>query len=596
MSKFSLLAIAVASASTCAIALEQPTDPKLEHISVYASRQAKPVSDTLTSVTVLDRVDIEKAQVRDLPALLQQIPGVTVLRQGGRGQTSSIFIRGGKSGHTLVLLDGARIGAATLGYQSLAMVPLEQIEKIEIIRGPKAALYGSDALGGVIAITSRRSDHLNFNAKAGSHKHTEANLAGSQQLDNVKVFGSVGTAMAEGFNATVNGDPDRDGFEQTYVKAGAELDNQFGLWQWQSQLNDGVYEYDNSWGGDEAEMRQDMHQLQWQGSGFGGTHQLKLAHNLDDDLNYGNKAAESLFRTQRDEADLQSQFALSNTVSALVGGNWYQEEVRKSGTQYVSDSRTNRSGFAGLSAAFADWSFDGTGRRDQVSGYGGENSYELGAGYQLSNTLQLRVSQGTGFKVPTFNDLYWPGYSNPGLKPEESLSREIGLDYVDGVYQSSLVLFKRDLTNLIQRNNQLVENVELARFEGVEFSQNLRVADLDVAFNYSWLNAQDVVKKQQLSKRPKHQANLQLDYALERWTLGMNTHFRSRTFSGDNFGTAVPDLASVVLFGLGTTYQWDSQIRLQLKFDNLLNRTYQTDYGYRQAGLELMFGIQVAQF
>lgn len=596
MSKFSLLAIAVASVCTHTSALATPVESKLEHISVYASRQAKPVSDTLTSVTVFERVDIEAAQVRDLPALLQQIPGVTVLRQGGRGQTSSIFIRGGKSGHTLVLLDGVRIGAATLGYQSLAMVPLEQIEKIEIIRGPKAALYGSDALGGVIAITSRRSDHLTFNAKAGSHKHTEANLAGSQQLDNLKVFGSVGTAMAEGFNATVNGDPDRDGFEQTYVKAGAELDNQFGLWQWQSQINDGIYEYDNSWGGDEAEMRQDMHQLQWQGSGFGGAHQLKLAHNLDDDLNYGNQAAESLFRTQRDEADLQSQFALSDSISALVGGNWYQEEVRKSGTQYVSDSRTNRSGFAGLSAQFGDWSFEGTGRRDQVSGYGGENSYELGAGYQLGQRLQLRVGQGTGFKVPSFNELYWPGFSNPALKPEESLSREVGLDYVDGVYQSSLVLFKRDLTNLIQRKNQLLENVELARFEGMEISQSLRVAAVNVAFNYSWLNARDVVKKLPLSKRPKHQANLQLDYALERWTWGMNTHFRSRTFSGDNFGTPVPDLASVVLFGLGTTYQWDSQIRLQLKVDNLLNRSYQTDYGYRQAGLELMFGIQVAQF
>lgn len=596
MSKFSLLALAVASASSYAGALAQPTESNLEHISVYASRQAKPVTETLTSVTVLDRVAIEAAQVRDLPALLQQVPGVTVVRQGGRGQTSSIFIRGGKSGHTLVLLDGVRIGAATLGYQSLAMVPLEQIEKIEIIRGPKAALYGSDALGGVIAITSRRSDHLTFNAKAGSHKHTEANLAGSTQLENVKVFGAVGTAMAEGFNATVTGDPDRDGFEQTYVKAGAELDNQFGLWQWQSQVNDGVYEYDNSWGGDEAEMRQDLHQLQWQGTGLGGSHQVKLAHTLDDDLNYGNKAAESLFRTQRDEADIQSQYMLTEQISALVGGNWYQEEVRKSGRQYVSDSRTNQSGFAGLSAQFGDWLFDGTGRRDQISGYGGENSYALSAGYQLTEALQVRASQGTGFKVPSFNELYWPGFSNPALKPEESLSREIGFDYIDGPVQSSLVLFKRDLTNLIQRNNQLLENVELAQFEGVEFSQSLRFSDIDVAFNYSWLNSRDVVKKQPLSKRPRHQANLQFDRQLDRWTLGFNTHFRSRTFSGDNFGSKVPDLASLVLFGVGTTYQWDSQIRLQFKVDNLLNRTYQTDYGYRQAGLELMFGIQVAQF
>jgi len=536
-----------------------------------------------------------------LPALLQQVPGVTVIRQGGRGQTSSIFMRGGKSGHTLVLLDGARIGAATLGYQSLAMVALEQIEKIEIIRGPKAALYGSDALGGVIAITSRRADHLTLNAKAGSHKHAEANVAGSQQLGDVKVFGSMGTASANGFNATVNGDPDRDGFQQTYVKAGAELDNRYGLWLWQSSINDGYYQYDSSWGGDQADMQQQMHQLQWQGAGFGGNHQLKLAHNLDDDLNYGVKAAESLFRTQRDEVDAQSQFSLNQHFNLLVGGNWYQEEVRKTGSQYVVDSRTNQSGFTGVNATFGAWLFDAVGRRDQVSGYGGENSYAIGAGYQLSQALQLRVSQGTGFKVPSFNELYWPGFSNPALKPEESLSREIGLDFTDGAYQASVVLFKRDLTNLILRKNQQLGNfeltqVELAQFEGVEFTNSARIADVDVAFNYTWLSSLDVVKKQQVSKRPKHQAHLQLDRQFEQLTLGLTTQFRSRTFSGDNFGTVVPDLASVVLFGVGATYQWDPSLRLQLKVDNLLDRQYQTDYGYRQAGVEVMFGIQFVQF
>src|SRR5690606_34590840 len=119
------------------------------------NRTATPQQDVLASVTVLERDDIVARQANDLPALLAQLPGINLARNGGRGQLSSIFVRGGETKHTLVLIDGVRSGSATAGAKSLAMLPLELIERIEVIRGPRAAWYGSDALAGVIAITTR---------------------------------------------------------------------------------------------------------------------------------------------------------------------------------------------------------------------------------------------------------------------------------------------------------------------------------------------------------------------------------------------------------------------------------------------------------
>jgi vitamin B12 transporter len=608
MLKFSLLATAVVSA--CAFAQSPSSnDTDLEHISVYASRYAKPVTDTLTSVTVFERADIEAAQVRDLPALLQQVPGITVSRQGGRGQTSSIFIRGGSSAHTLVLIDGLRVGAATAGYQSLAMLPLEQIEKIEIIRGPKAAMYGSSALGGVIAITSRRSDKLNFNAKAGSHGHAEANLAGSQQLDQLKVFGSVGTAMADGFNATTNGDPDDDGFDQSYVKAGAEYQSSVGTWLWQSQLNDGNYQYDSSWGGDQSEVRQEVHLAQWQHRFANADHQLKLGHNVDEDLTYGRNQPSDLYRTVRDEADWQSVFQLQPTLSLLGGLNYTDEQVKKTPSTvwlpdgstelrgYADDHRVNKAVFTGLSYQPGDWLFDASGRRDYVSGYGGENSYQLGAGYQLTEQLQLRLGKATAFKVPSFNDLYWPGYENPDLRPEESTSHEAGLDYLAGAWQSSLVYFHRDLTNLIRYQDRQVFNVKKARMRGVEFSQNGQIGSVELAFNYSWLQADDLQKQQRLTLLPKHKAVLNLSQQYGDWSYGLTSLFQSRVFNGKDWsGVPQPDLPSMLVLGAAVSYQWDAQTKIQLKLDNLLDRSYQTSLGYRQAGLELMLGVQLVSF
>jgi vitamin B12 transporter len=604
MLKFSMLSTAVFSSLTYATTITNPVkalhskeQQAIEHISVYANRQARPVSATLTSVTVFDREDIIRRQVRDLPALLQQVAGVSVSRDGGRGQNSSVFIRGGSSGHTLVLLDGVRIGSATLGYQALAMVPLELVDKIEVIRGPKAAWYGSDALGGVIAITTRQVQKVEFNANIGSFGQAEASLSGRHKVDDqLTIFGTVGTARAEGFSAKFNADPDDDGYQQSYLKAGADYQSDIGVFKWQSQLNDGYYEFDTSFGGDRSNTQQDSHQLDWELQQDELSHQLKLSHSLDRDTTFGIKVADSLFETTRDEASYQATLALSSQWTLIAGTNWYQEQVDKNAPQYSQDSRTNQSLFTGGGYQGERWLFDVTGRHDNVTAYGSKNTYQLSGGYRFTEQLIARLSQGTAFKVPTFNDLYWPNFGNPRLKPEESKSRELGLTFNGQQLQVDWVLYDRDLTNLIV-GGENANNVLLASIEGGELTTSFEILGTEQAISYGYLNGKDEKTGLKLVKRPAHKLSWNQSKEWQDWTFSSHALYQSRSFSGKTWdGKLQPELGSYLIWNLGLAYQWQPNVTVRVKIDNLFDKEYQTNLGYRTAGIDLGLSVQVLSF
>lgn len=608
MLKFSILSTAVFSTLTYATALVAPDSANnssatasdqaaIEHLSVYANRQARPVSASLTSVTVLDRAEIDRRQVRDLPALLQQVAGVSVARDGGRGQSSSVFIRGGSSGHTLVLLDGVRIGSATLGYQALAMVPLELVEKIEVIRGPKAAWYGSDALGGVIAITTRQGQKVELNANIGSFGQAEASVSGSRKVDdNLNLFGTIGTARADGFSAKLNADPDDDGYRQSYLKLGADVQSGFGVFKWQSQLNDGYSEFDTSFGGDKSDTRQDSHQLDWSLQQEMVSHQLKISHSTDRDTTYGLAVADSLFETERKEASYQATVTLTPQWNLIGGSNWYQEQVDKNAPNYSQDKRTNQSVFSGVGFQGEQWLFDATGRHDNVTAYGNKNTYQLSAGYRFTEQLTGRLSQGTAFKVPTFNDLYWPNFGNPLLEPEESRSRELGLAFNGSTLQLDVVLFKRDLTNLII-GGETASNTLLATIEGGEFTAGFDLLGTSQNLSYGYLNGKDEKTGLKLVKRPAHKLSWNNSKKWQDWTFSSHALYQSRSFSGKTWdGQLQPELGSYLIWNLGLAYQLQPDITLRAKVDNLFDKEYQTNLGYRTAGVEFGLSVQVLAF
>jgi vitamin B12 transporter len=608
MFKFSLLATAVFSSLSYAAVADTTTSTvgnntsNIEKISIYASRQAKPLADVNASVTVLDRADIELRQPKDVIALLQLVPGIQIARSGSRGQTSSLFIRGSRTQHTLVLIDGVRTGSATLGYQDLALLPIELIEKVEVIRGARAALYGSDAISGVIAITTRQLNRNELTAKTGSNGLAETSLHSTYKVADAQVFASVGYSRADGIHVRDKADADRDGFRQRFARLGASGDTELGFVEWTSQLNRGFNEYDAdpTWGGaDEAKSQQDLHQLQWRypqtmGANQQITHQAHLAFSRDDSLNFGNNSAPSRYETARQELDYQASYALSSELNVLAGLSHINAEVESLSTAYTKKDRISNSVFVGSDAQFGDWSTDLVLRNDNVSAYGSNNSYQWGLAYQLIAPLQLRFNQGTGFKVPTFNALFWPKSGNPDLLPEESLSRELGLRY-QGAFQLDVVHYRRDLTNMIVYNNvaKQSQNIGLAQVDGFEYSLSKTLAGVYHQLDLTYANPQDLSNNSAVPNIPKHKLTYLAAYQWDAWQFSGSLQQRARLRNAADTQTV---LSSVLLVGAGVSYDWSRDVKVRLNLDNLLDKTYQTNLGYLQPGREFSLAVQVLNF
>ncbi|MDP2713911.1 TonB-dependent receptor domain-containing protein [Rheinheimera sp.] len=587
MFKPALAAVLVAS---CFPAIAE----NIEHISIYANRTATPQQDVLASVTVLERDDIVARQANDLSALLAQLPGINLARNGGRGQLSSIFVRGGETKHTLVLIDGVRSGSATAGAKSLAMLPLELIERIEVIRGPRAAWYGSDALAGVIAITTRRAGAVELNANVGSDGQAGTDISLSHTVDQLTVRATAGASRADGYNVQPAQDPDRDGYNQKFIKVAADYQTGLGLWTTQVDVNSGYYEFDTSWGTeDQADTLNRTYLLGWGHQIGAWQHQAQLSRQLDRDVSFG-PVSSSPFNTERDEFNYQTTTDLTDNLGVLLGVNWYQEEVAKAAPNFERDSRTNRAVFTGVSYQLSQLKLEAAARQDNATQYGSNNTWQLAAGYQFNEHWALRASRGSAFKAPTFNDLYFPGSNNPDLLPEHAVADELALDFTTADTQVSLAWFNRDVTNLIQWVIDKPENIAKAGIEGIEFSVAYQWQQWSQSFAYTWLDARDKSSDTRLLLRPENSINWRGSFSADDWSAFITADYQSRTrqpfdwATGSNF----PDASAHTLWGVGASYTVSPVLVLRAKVDNLFDKDYYTNHGFAAKGTN--FGISVS--
>lgn len=565
----------------------------IEHISIYANRTATMQQDVLSSVTVLQREDIIARQASDLPGLLAQLPGINLARDGGRGQSSGVYVRGGNTGHTLVLIDGVRAGSATLGYKSLSLLPLEMIERIEVVRGPAASRYGSDALAGVIAITTRRTDTVELNANVGSFAQRAADLSVGYQASQLILHATAGVSRADGFNVRQDLDADRDGYRQQFFKLAAEYQTALGRWRAQADVNSGYYEFDASYGTELAtDSLNRTYLLQWQHDVGQWQHQAQLSRSLDHEASFG-PDSRSPFVTERDEFNYQTVTNITAAVQFLAGGNWYHEQVDKSVVAYQQTSRLNQALFSGLHYMQGPIRLEATARRDVADQFGGQNTWQLAAGYQLASHWRLRLSRGTAFKSPTFNELYYPGFANPELRPEQSVSDEIAVSYHTTDITAQLAWFDRDVTNLIH-GVERAENVVLATISGVEFSLQQRWQQFNSSFGYTWLDTENRSTGRQLERRPQHSVNWRGSYSADNWSLFITTDYQSATYQG--VYASVANLAGFTVWGAGASYQLAANWMLSAKLDNVFNKHYQTSASYSTAGTNFGLSIRYSAF
>ena len=568
-------------------------------VVVSATRTAQTVDSTLASVSVITREDIERLQPRSVNDLLGGLPGVSFANSGGRGKNTSLFVRGAESDQVLVLIDGIKVGSATLGSYAFQDLPVEQIERIELVRGPRGSLYGSDAIGGVLQIFTRRGGgELKPSARvtAGSRNTLEAsaNISGGGEHGWFNLTGSADTTR--GLNACrgslVAGcftiEPDHDSYRNRSValRTGYRFDNDTEI-DLHALAVKGDAEFDGSFQ-NESESRQRVlgSSLRfapldpWQVTLAGG-------FSRDENKNFKDAVFASEFVTLRDSVSWQNDISIGEQQLLTLGVDHQRDRI--SGSEpFAVRSRRNNGVFGQHLSNFGDHDLELSFRHDDNEQFGAANTGSAAWGWQLLQRLRVVTSYGTAFKAPTFNELYFPGFGNPNLSPEESRSGELGLSGSAGVARWGLNVYQSEVDDLISFDAALFapNNIGSARIRGLEATLQTTIEDVLLSGSLTLLDPRNrdtgANFGNQLPRRPRQVLRLDADRDFGAYSLGMTVRAE---------GPRYDDLANTVRLGGFTTvdlraaYRVTDQFSVEARIENLLDKDYQTADTFNQPGL-----------
>lgn len=587
----------------------------LDTIVVTGARQWRELRHVVASTTVIYRSDIERSQARSLLELLRGRAGVQFSNNGGAGKATSLFLRGTESDHTLLLVDGVRMGSASSGGAAWQDIPLSHIDRIEIVRGPYSSLYGSEAIGGVIQIFTRQGNNSpassvesSFSLAVGRYgdRKLSAGIAGRSDDDNAWYDVSLAHDETNGFNACrgraaqgrrgqpgyVAGagcfvdEPDRDGYRNQSISANAGINLKQ---QWRLQGNALLARTRNHYDGsfvNEAEGRQQAlgAQLHYQADeDFSLT--LSAGRSADHGENYKNGIWKSTFNTDRSQAGLQADWNLDEATRLLAGFEW-NRDVLESDTVYTQNRRNNRALYAQWWQVMGAHSLQLSGRHDRNDQFGSRNTGSLQWGWQLSDALRVSASWGNAFKAPTFNELYYPGYGNAALRPERARNLELGLRGEHEWGGWNVQAFQNTVDDLIAYDAAIFApgNVDRARIRGLEVTADTDIAGWQVRAALTWLNPESLSGKHRgnlLPRRAKQTGRIDVERSFGDFELGASLTGAGRRYD---------DLAnSNALGGYGQAdlragWRFAQGWQLQAAVENVFDKRYETAAFYNQAG------------
>jgi len=567
-------------------------------VQVTASRVAETVDDTLADVSVITRADIDASGSRDVLDLLRLQAGVDLYRTGGPGQQTSLFLRGTNANHVLVLIDGVRAASANTGAFAFEWLPLDAVERIEIVRGPRASYWGSDAIGGVIQIFTRKLDGPRVAGGYGTYDDA-VGAAGIGHWDRRNGYSvQVGARHAGGFSATnpsiCNGpddpfcsyNPDDDSFRNTSLVARGAHTLGSQLLSASLYRSQGEVEFDQG----NSNVIEQSAGVNLEGDlANGWSHRLSIGNDRED---LSTPTYYTTYRTRRDSALWQNDFKLSDTERLIAGVDFIHEqgETRDTfgGTALYDDSRNDSALFGGWQAGFGAFDTEISLRRDDNSEFGGATTGSAAAGWRFGEIGRVYASYGEGFRSPTLNEQFSPGYGgqfagNPNLDPERSHSTEIGLALTPwtgqrfgvNVYSTRV----RDLISFTGPNFQ-AENIARVKIEGAEVTWDIDVADWRVHTAYTYDDAKDDTTDAPLLRRPRNK----LDTVVER---RFGEHFRAgaevvSADSADDIGGT--KLAGYGILNLRATYTINTAWSLAGRVENCFDRDYELVRGYNTPG------------
>jgi vitamin B12 transporter len=604
-----LMAIAMGVAS---IATAQPTSPPapvlLDPVVVTAARMPQPITQVLADVTVIGQDEILRSGVQSLAELLQRQPGVEVTQNGGPGGTSGAFLRGANTGQTLVLIDGLRAGSSSSGMTSLEAIPLDQIDHIEILRGPASSLYGADAIGGVVQVFTKRTDGATFtpNLSAGFGTYNtgavSAGFAGTAGAFRYSL--QAGGRTSDGFNAITNPDnfsynPDRDGFSTKNLSAnlawgwarGQELSAQYFGNRLNSQFDGGFPYFDDrtittvqAWSVSSRNKVNDI----W-------TSLLTAGEGSDDSVSetsFGN----SPFKTTQRQYFWQNDLSLPLGVLGVILER--REERLATDVDFATTERNTNSATGVYQLRYDAFALQANLRRDDSSQYGGKTTGGIALGLTLSPAWRLTLGASTGFKAPSFNDLYYPQFSNQNLVPETSTNVEVGA-YWNGVadevrWEARAIGYHNQVRELIVFQcdadfNCAPQNVDRATLEGATLGLNLYWRDTRVVASIDLGNPTNDATGNLLPRRARTHGAVQLLQQAGPVQLGLE--FVASSLRYDDAADTVK-MGGYGIVNLTAEWPFAKGFSLLLRGGNVFNKNYQLSADFSTGGATLYAGLR----
>jgi vitamin B12 transporter len=603
--------ITVALFGAIALPFSAYAETPMELLIVTPTRMPQSLDKTIADTTVLNEQDIQKSGAPDVSTLLQSLAGVEVVQSGGLGKVSSTFMRGTNSSHVLVLLDGVRINSATTGTTALENIMLDSIERIEVVRGNVSSLYGSEAIGGVIQLFTKRgrgAPAFNVSAGLGSHgtQRLAAGFSGSTDANSYSVnVGKVKTDGVSAINTQIapTANPDKDGYDNitfdAQVKHAINADHQLsaslfstrGDSQYDSAFNLATTDRNNTLDAIEklSLTSDDQLNAMWHSK-------LNWARGSDDSRDYLNGAEDSRIKTANNQLTWQNELRLADTQRVNLAAEHLAQSV-VSDTQYTQTARSVNSLLGGYVGEYGAQQVQFNLRQDRYSDFGTANTGLLGYGWSFAGNWRATASISNAFKAPTFNDLYYPGYSNPNLRPERAQNQEIGLHYAAAGQSVNAIYFDNRIRDLIASDSTFttVINVNQARIDGQELSYAGEFGDTHLKANATWQNPRDTTTGQVLLRRAKQFANLAVTQHIGAWEAGGEWQYSGARQDGDINTFAPVTLPSYQVFNLNARYQVEKDISVSARIDNLFNRDYMLVHGYNTSGRTLFVGLNYQQ-
>ncbi len=585
-------------------AVPQSSAPFADAITVTATATPEEVADVPASVDVVSAEEIFDHKAAQAIDLLRTLPGLELVQAGSRGKAASLFTRGTNSSHTLVLWNGIELNDPYLGGFDWSTLATDGVERVEVVRGPFSALYGSSAVGGVVQLVTRRGGSPGgqvgqVRLEAGSREYARAGgtAGGTLGALAVDLSGHLRRGQGEVENDFYDGEEIDLGVDGTFGGTLGDAARLGALVRWGKSVLGVPFDYA---GVSTPHRRQTFATtsiavpFSWSSAAW---HLDAQAARTATDLTFrdaDDPFASSAADAQREQARFVLRRSVGEHLEATGGGDWDRQQV-ETGDAFGPgiDERHQRTwaAFGQASWSSGPWRVDAGVRRDDNDAFGAATSLKAGAAWALAERWRLRASYGEAFRAPSLADLYYPGFSNPDLLPERSQSYEVAVDGGSGPWRASLALFENDLDNLIEFDfvTFVPQNLGRARARGIEGSLAGSFGGWNARLVATWLDAENRDSGERLLRRPDESASLVVVAHPGALTLsGVLRYVGDRT----DFGDLALDAYSTVDLTLAWRIagRWEPFVRAE----NVFDASYEEAAGYPAPGLAFRAGFDLS--